>query len=327
FHQVNAGKLSVELDLGADEDRARVADLAAGADVLVENMRPGVLERHGLGYEALSDLNPSLVMLSMSLAGQQGPLRGAKGYASIMSALSGLESLVGYSPQDITGMLTVAVGDPNAATYGVLCVLGALLERERTGRGAWLDLSQLEAAACGLLGTLAAFAEHGPGVWAYGNWHARHAPHGSYPTRDGWVSLSVGDDEQWRGLLDALAIPADAALRNASLAGNAGRLRRREELNDGMARATASFERENLLERLSAAGVAAAPALELNDRSVAGFVAAPRHAMPMAHPYGGEEVLVTPPWDIDGAQPQFARRAPLLGEHTEEVLASGWPAA
>lgn len=323
FHQVNAGKLSVELDLGTADGRERILELAEDADVLIENMRPGVLARHGLGYEELSALNPSLVMLSMSLAGQEGPLRAAKGYASIMSALSGLESLVGYSPEDVTGMLTVAVGDPNAATYGVLCVLAALAERERSGgRGAWLDLSQLEAVACGLLGTLGVFAKgRANEAWGYGNWHASRAPHGSYPARDGWLALSVADDNGWQALLDTLGLPPDTELAVSSQ-----RLQQRKRVDALVASATQKHDRDELAGRLLLAGVLAAPVLRLGERSSHGFACAPRHAMALEHPYGGTELVVTPPWDVDEDRPTFAHRAPLLGEHDDQVRAAGWGA-
>ena len=323
FHQVNAGKLSVELDLGTADGRERILELAEDADVVIENMRPGVLARHGLGYEELSALNPSLVMLSMSLAGQEGPLRGAKGYASIMSALSGLESLVGYSPEDVTGMLTVAVGDPNAATYGVLCVLAALAERERSGgRGAWLDLSQMEAVACGLLGTLGVFAKgRANEAWDYGNWHASRAPHGSYPARDGWLALSVADDNGWQALLDTLGLPEDTELAVSNQ-----RLQQRKRVDALVASATQKHDRDELAGRLLLAGVLAAPVLRLGERSSHGFACAPRHAMALEHPYGGTELLVTPPWDVDEDRPIFAHRAPLLGEHDDQVRAAGWGA-
>jgi crotonobetainyl-CoA:carnitine CoA-transferase CaiB-like acyl-CoA transferase len=320
FHQVNAGKRSVELDLHSPDGREAIRALANRSDVLVENMRPGVLARHGLGYASLSETNPGLVMLSMSLAGQHGPLAGAKGYASIMSAMSGLESLVGYSPDDVTGMLTVAVGDPNAATYGVLSVLAALRERERTGYGTLLDLSQIEAAVCGLLGTLSAFADDREAAWGYGNWHAQHAPYGTFPSSDGgWVALAVRDDEEWHGVVDALG---DPRLRDARLRLAAARRRERVALNELIAGATSRIERSGLVRRLLLAGVLAVPVLALGERDEdTGFAAPARHAMPMAHPYAPGERLVTPPWDVDGERPQFSMRAPLLGEHTEAVLA------
>jgi crotonobetainyl-CoA:carnitine CoA-transferase CaiB-like acyl-CoA transferase len=321
FHQVNAGKLSVELDIASEDGRQKILALAGNADVVVENMRPGVLDRHGLGYHSLRESNPSLVMLSMSLAGQQGPLRDAKGYASIMSALSGLESLVGYAPDDITGMLTFAVGDPNAATYGVLCVLAALIERRRTGAGAWIDLSQMEAVACGLFGTLGAFASGQADAWGYGNWHHRHAPHGSYPSGDGrWLALSVTDDSQWRSLLEALDPPDSSELRDPRFEDAGTRRGERRRLDDLLGEATRAQGRDALLKRLLGAGILAVPVLELAERTGDGFAQPARHSMPMEHPYGGREVLVTPPWDIDGDRPSFGARAPLLGEHSELVL-------
>jgi crotonobetainyl-CoA:carnitine CoA-transferase CaiB-like acyl-CoA transferase len=319
FHQVNAGKRSVELDLGSAEGHALIHAIADSSDVVVENMRPGVLARHGLDYASLTATNPSLVMLSMSLAGQQGPLSHAKGYASIMSALSGMESLIGYSPGDVTGMLTFAVGDPNAATHGVLAVLAALLEREHSGRGAWLDLSQLEAISCGLIGTLGAFGADRDAAWGYGNWHPEHAPFGAFPASDGgWIALAVRSDAQWS---DFLAVVGDRELHDErGLSGAAARRRKRDRLNRLTAVATRRFGREELVERLLAVGVLAVPVLALGEHAGAGFSAPARHAMAMEHPYADGERLVTPPWDIDGEGPRFARRAPLLGEHTGEVL-------
>jgi crotonobetainyl-CoA:carnitine CoA-transferase CaiB-like acyl-CoA transferase len=319
FHQVNAGKRSVELDLGSAEGQATIHAIADSSDVVVENMRPGVLARHGLGYASLSETNPSLVMLSMSLAGQEGPLSHAKGYASIMSALSGMESLIGYSPSDVTGMLTFAVGDPNAATHGVLAVLAALLERERSGRGAWLDLSQLEAVSCGLIGTLGAFGADREAAWGYGNWHPEHAPFGTFPASDGgWVALAVRSDEQWP---DFVAAVGDRNLRDEPGLGEAAARRgERKRLNRLTAAATRQLGREELIERLLSAGILAVPVLSLGEHATVGFSAPARHAMRIDHPYAHGEELVTPPWDIDGERPCFARRAPLLGEHTSEVL-------
>ena len=328
FHQVNAGKRSVELDLGSAEGQSAIRAIADSADVVVENMRPGVLARQGLDYASLTRTNPSLVMLSMSLAGQEGPLSQAKGYASIMSALSGMESLIGYSPGDVTGMLTFAVGDPNAATHGVLAVLAALLERESSGRGAWLDLSQLEAVSCGLIGTLGAFGAERDAAWGYGNWHPEHAPFGTFPASDGgWIALAVRSDEQWS---DFLAAVGDRELRDErGLVGAAARCGKRERLNSLTAAATRRLGREELIERLLAVGVLAVPVLSLGEHAAAGFSAPARHAMTMEHPYAHGERLVTPPWDIDGEGPRFARRAPLLGEHTSEVLETlpGWTGA
>ncbi len=296
FHQVNHGKRSVELDLSDPAEAEVIRDLAVSADVVVENMRPGVLARRGLGYEQLAELNPGLVMLSMSLAGQEGPLRDAKGYAAVMSAMSGLESLIGYD-DELTGMLSFAVGDPNAAGHGLVAVLAALRARERDGRGCWIDLSQLEGLMFGLLGPVLRSQLGEPAAAA----DAAAGPSGMVACsgQDQWVHVSFEPAGSWERFSEAIGGEGAAP-------------------EERLTRWARSRTRPAVVSMLRATGALAAPVRSLEEvRATSG-----RRTLRIDHPYGPDEQVWIPPWHFDGRLPGTAVRAPLLGEHAEQLARS-----
>lgn len=317
FHQVNHGKRSVELDITDPGDAALVRELALSADVLVENMRPGVLAKYGLGYPALAPENPGLVMLSMSLAGAQGPLRDAKGYAAVMSAMSGLESLIGYDA-DTTGMLSIAIGDPNAASHGLLAVLGALLRRKESNRGCWLDLSQLEALMFGLVGE-SLFAQLGAGALEEGSSHGPSlGPKGTFKCsgEDQWVVAEFGSEGAWTRFRHRAE---RFESHGSALAATRDRLS--HEATTALVNWMREQSRDLAVDVLRAVGATASPVRSLEEvRATAG-----RRTLSIEHPYGGTEQIWIPPWWFDGELPGRSLRAPLFGEHTAEVVDSESP--
>ena len=316
FHQINHGKLGITLN--AKEPRAveLLKRLAAQSDVVVENMSPGAMDRAGLGYEALHAVNPRLVYVSMAAAGQFGPQAQMRTYAPVMSSFVGLEALVGYRHQAPIGSLNFAIGDPNATVHAMVALIAALLSARRTGRGTYIDLSQIEA----MLTTLGPYVLEaqvtGRQPPPLGNAHPDLAPHGIYPAQasDTWLTIAVRSDSEWR----SLASTAD--IDDARFATAAGRIAHRDALDDALRHWTAQFERDGLVATLRACGIASSPVLTIAEQWSDSHYAARAVKARVSIPYYGDEDLFKAPWHIDGMAPVIDRSGPTLGQHNREVF-------
>ncbi|GAA2901199.1 CoA transferase [Pseudonocardia halophobica] len=296
FNQMNHGKRSVAVDMGTTEGAMLIRRIAESADVVVENMRPGALERRGLGYAELSGANPALVMVSMTMMGQTGPLAGIRGYAPVMSGLAGLDSLVGYGPDRLIGTFNPALGDPNGAGHALAAVLAGLAGRGRGGTGCHIDLAQVEALLSIMPVPILRRQVNGT-VPIPANGHSAFHPHAILPTReaDGWVAVAARTDLE-RSAVDAVVG------------------------EEGLAAWVAGRTAGDAVQALRAAGVPAAEVAGYT-AAVAGKRAVARGvATTVTHPYLGEQPVVTVPWKADGRGFPAAGPAPLLGADTEPVL-------
>ncbi|WP_227012909.1 MULTISPECIES: CoA transferase [unclassified Pseudonocardia] len=303
FNQMNHAKRSVAIDMGTEEGVELIRRLAAESDVVVENMRPGALARRGLGYADLSIDNPGLVMVSMSMLGQSGPLSGIRGYAPVMSGLAGLDSLVGYDTDTLIGTFNPALGDPNGAGHALVALLAGLVGRRRTGYGCHVDLAQVEA-LLSILRVPVLLQQDRGAVPVPANEHPRWSPHGIFAGKesDTWVAVAARTPRE-RATLE-------------SLTGGGNGHDHVETLSAWIATRNAG----DTAEVLRAVGV---PASE-----VAGFEAAIGGKRAFArgvgnvvsHPYLGEQSIVTVPWKLDGSSFPAAGPAPLLGADTGAVL-------
>jgi len=321
FHNVNRGKLSLRIDLDHAEARQVLLDLIAASDVVIENFSPGVMEKFGLAYPQLKSVKPDLVMCSMSAVGQHGPLRGIRTYATMIASLAGLDGLVGYAHERVLGSQS-SYADPNASLHAAFGILAALWRRERTGDGAYLDVSQWEAAVNVMGEALAEFALHGRVPAACGTSHPVSSPHGNYPARgdDRWIAVSVASDAQWQALVRALDAPAWMALDRFATA--RARQSNRAELDERLAHETRTHDAAHLAATLMAAGVPAAPVLDAT--GVASHALFRERALfeRVAHPVLDSVPVYRLPWQIDGEPVPVTRRAPLLGEHNDYTLQS-----
>lgn len=321
FNQMSHGKRSITLDVKTVEGRRVLQALAAEADVIVENMRPGALARAGLLYHEVAATNPGIVLLSMSMAGQAGPLSAMKGYAGIMAALSGLDSVIGYDEHDLIGSLTPALGDPNGASHAITVLLAALLRRQRTGVGAWIDLSQIEAllsvTPAPLIRSQVAIGE--PSVPA--NTHPRQLPHGHFECSepDSWAAIAVANQAQWSGLAD-LAREDGFEVGEPDWASNLASSARRTRVETTVAEWARTQRRDALVKRLIDAGVPAAPVNDYDGLSTASWLVDRQMTTDVQHTYLGETRIFVVPWKFAGMAAGVAKPAPLLGEHTDEVL-------
>jgi crotonobetainyl-CoA:carnitine CoA-transferase CaiB-like acyl-CoA transferase len=319
FLSANRNKESIALDLKADADRDVLLRLVDRADVLVENFRTGVLERLGLGIDALLERNPRLVVLSITGFGHDGPEGGRAGYDQIAQGEAGLMSLTGSGPED-PQRVGVPIGDLLAGMYGAYGVLAALHERSTTGRGQVVRTSLLSAvvgvhAFQGTRWTVA-----GEVGRAQGNHHPSIAPYGLFHCRDGAVQISVGSEGLWRRLCDGFGIdPATPGLET-----NGDRVAARERVIEVVEAAFAEWDAEALLARLAEVGVPAGKVRTLDEVYAWDQTHSQGLLVEVDHASLGPITLPGPPlrfFDASGSEttPRDHAAPPLLDQHGDAV--------
>ena len=231
FHNVNRGKLSVTLDTSRPEAVDLALRLAAHCDVVIQNFSPGVMDKLGMGYEEMRRHKPDMVMVSISSTGQSGPLRDLRAYAPSVGALSGVDSTLGYEGGSPLG-LKHAYADLCGALHAVFAIMASLYERRRTGRGRHIDISMLRATVASMGVGLMEYMMTGRVLKPRGNYSPSLAPHGNYRCRgeDKWVSIAVATEEEWKGLVTAMAEPAWA--RDGMFASRYQRQKNRAQLDE-----------------------------------------------------------------------------------------------
>ena len=252
----NANKYSVSIDLGQPEGVEVARRLVAWADVVVENFRPGVMEKWGLGYEDLVKIRPDTVMLRLSSQGQTGPFRGSRSYGLHLHALFGIAHFVGWPDRDPTGLM-FAYPDFFVPFFANTVLMGALESRRATGKGQLIDLSQAEVCAQFLAPYLLEYEANGEESGRTGNQHPSAVPHGVYPCQgdDRWCAIAVFTDQQWEAFRGAIGDPPWS--RESHFATFTGRKRHEAELDALIGKWSAERSAEAVMEMLQDAGVAA----------------------------------------------------------------------
>lgn len=328
FNQLNHGKKSVIADLKSPQDRERLLELVQTCDVVVENMRPGALAASGLGYHDLTRRNPGIVMMSMSMAGQAGPLAQMKGYAGIMTSMAGLESITGYaSPAadaPFTGMTMTALGDPNGAAHAIAALLAALYSRLATGQGTWIDLAQTDAILA-IMGAPILEAQLQGHVPVRGNVHPNVFPHGHYRCagEDRWLALAVANDAQWASLVGAIG-PTLALFAALDLA---GRQAQRAPIEAAISAWTCERSAQDSASLLRPLGIACAPVATYEEMLRSDWLTERGLTRTLEHPWIGTQDVFVPPWRFGDRSCGVNVAAPLLGQHTAELLGSDAAAA
>jgi crotonobetainyl-CoA:carnitine CoA-transferase CaiB-like acyl-CoA transferase len=308
---LNRNKRSIALDL-ADPGDARLArTLAERADVLVESFRPGTIERLGLGYDAVAEINPRVVYCSISAFGSGEQAARLPGYDLLLQAMSGLMSVTGE--QDGRPLkVGAALIDMVCGMYATTAVLAALQARERSGRGQHVEVSLMDSALAGLLNQASAYLNAGVVPGRLGNRHPSIAPYETFRAADGDFAVAVGNDAIFGRLCGAIGRPELAS--DPRFAANAARLEHREELG---AILEGCFHREpagEWVRRLSAAGVPAGP---INDVAQA-FAFADQLGLEPVWETGGVRT-VRSPMRFSDTPADARRRPPALGEHDAEL--------
>lgn len=315
----NANKRGICLDLRNAQGMAALQRLIDGADVVIENFKPGTMDAMGLGYAALSARNPGLVMGSINAFGADGPLSGWPGFDQIAQGYSGMMSLTGFADGDPTRTGT-AIGDMSSGMWLAMAILAALLERQRTGRGQHVG-SSLLASLVGLLSVHGQrYLSLGEIPQRTGNAHAVIAPYGVFETADGPLNLAPITADMWLRLCQLLELPA--LPDDPRFASNELRVVHRDELKSLLEARLKTRSKREWSERFVAAGLPAGPINTLAEVFADPQVQHCRLVESTQHPtLGALRQVVTPVISYDDASATVGRRAPPgLGQHTVEVL-------
>jgi formyl-CoA transferase/CoA:oxalate CoA-transferase len=317
FMSVNRGKKSLTLNLKHDEGKAILRRLLAQADVLLENFRPGTLERLGFGCEAVRADNPRLVYCSISGFGESGPEAGRPGYDLIVQGESGIMDLTGF-PDGPPVKVGNSIADLAAGTMAAHGIVLALFARERTGVGQKVEIAMLEVMAALLTYQGQAYLATGTSPRRRGNQHPSIVPYEVFQAADGYLTVGVANNSLWGRFCQALGRPELAS--DPRFDTEARRVEHRDALIPLLERLFAAAPVAAWLERLAAAGVPAGKIKSVGEALESEHFRARGTLVTLTHPTAGPLRMVGPPIRLSATPGDAAAPAPLLGEHTEEVL-------
>jgi crotonobetainyl-CoA:carnitine CoA-transferase CaiB-like acyl-CoA transferase len=317
FLGVNRNKKSLVIDLQREEGKEILRRLVATADILVENYRPGVMDRLGLGYAALAEINPRLIYCAISGFGLSGPLRDKPSFDIVTQALSGALSINGERGH-MPVKLGIPLGDMVGGVFGPMAILAALHERTRTGKGRLIDISLYD----GLIGMLGYFAQlafiTGNDPPPMGSSHPNIVPYGSFPASDGSIIIAVLSESFWGKLCDALERPDLAA--DPRFANPTGRRDHRDELDQTIAEITRTRSVAEWEKRLAEADVPHAPVLGVTAALAHPHAQARDMVVTADHAAIGPIRVVGRPVKFPGAAQPPITAPPSFGQHTAAVL-------
>ncbi|TAK98464.1 MAG: CoA transferase [Rhodospirillaceae bacterium] len=317
FLSINSEILSVQINMKTAEGLQLFRDMVAKSDIVINNIRPGAMERSGLGYEQLREIKRDIIAVSIKMFGNDGPLGHQTGYAPCFAALGGLNSLAGYEGGPPLGV-NHRYGDSTVGAQAAYAAIVALMHRQRTGEGQFVDVSAVEGMSSMVGDSLFEQGLTGKSAVPDGNAHADMAPHGCYPCRDGtWLSIAVASDPEWHALCEGLD-RADLA-KDSRFMTRAQRYEHRSGLDEQLSELTKEQDVDALANHLRALGVAAFKSQSsvnlIGDQYLWGrdffrFVSDNKE---------GARPILGAPWRMSKASASISRGAPDLGEHNAYV--------
>jgi crotonobetainyl-CoA:carnitine CoA-transferase CaiB-like acyl-CoA transferase len=313
---LNRNKQSILLDFSKPEGKERLLKLLSTATVLVENFRPGALERQGLGYEALRAINPGLIYCSISGYGQTGPYALRPGYDFVAQAESGLMSVTGEidgDPQRVGS----PVGDVSAGVYACISILAALRVRDRTGKGQYIDISLLETTMSLLSNVASNYLISGEEAPRLGNGHPNIVPYQAFHTKNGYVVVSCGNDRLFQELCQLLR--REDLATDPSFASNPQRVRNRQELVPALQEEFLHRSTEEWLPDLRAAGIPCGPINTVSQSFHDPHIQSRDFVWECEHPTAGRIKLSGSPIHLSETPTKLYKAPPLLGEDDDKV--------
>jgi formyl-CoA transferase len=313
----NRNKKSVVLDLKNDGARQVLLDLVRRADILVENFRVGTMQRWGLDYQRLREVNPRLIYAAITGYGQTGPYSSRAGYDFIAQAEGGLMSIIG----DTDGQpmkVGVAIVDISAGLFTATAILAALHEREKSGEGQYVDVALLDSQVAWLANVASNYLISGQRPERYGNAHANIVPYETFKTQDGYIAIGVGNDRQWQRFCEVLGESEWAA--EARFATNPKRVENRTVLLAMINAVTLRRDRAAWCRLLQEAGVPCGPINSIDQVFSDAQVLHREMEVEIPHPTAGKVKLAGFPYKLSRTPAAISLHPPLLGEHTETVL-------
>ena len=318
FMILNRNKRGTCINLKKPGGKAVLEKLLASADVVIENYRPGTMERLGLGYDALRKKNPGLIYCQVTGFGRTGPYADRAGFDLIAQGLSGIMSVTGED----AGRPPVKAGPPitdiSAGILAAMAVLAAYIHRLKTGEGQRVDTSLLEAGVTTTYWQSAICLATGDSPGAIGTAHPLSAPYQAFPTRDGWINVGAANQANWRRLVEVLETPELA--EDGRFLDNAARMKNLPALISLLSARLRTRTTADWMARLEAAGVPAGPVLSIGEMLKDPQVLARAMVVDVQHSRLGKMKTLGTPVKFSATPGSVNRGAPLLGEHTREIL-------
>jgi formyl-CoA transferase len=317
FQNLHRNKRSLTLDLKSPQGKEIFMRLVKTADVVVENYRPDVKDRLGIDYESLKKVNKRIILASISGFGQDGPYRARPGFDQIAQGLSGIMSVTGH-PGGGPMRVGCAVADVGAGLLAALGIMTALLERERSGEGQWVQSSLLQAAIQLLDFQAARYTMSGEVPEQVGNDHPTSMPTSAYTTADGHLNVAASGAKMWRAVCESIGRPE--LFEHPDFKTAEDRARNRQALNEAMNRGFAAKPSAHWIEILNKAGVPCGPIYRMNEVFDDPQVRHMQVAAEVEHGKLGKIRLINQPVKLSRTPARLATATPGRGEHTEEVL-------
>lgn len=319
FIAFNCGKRGITLNLKSEKGKEVLRRLIKDADVIIENFRPGVFAKLGFSYEELKAINPRIIYAAVSGFGQDGPYATRAGYDPVAQAMSGIMSVTGV-PGGQPVRCGASFADVMAAQNTVLGILAAMHHREKTGMGQMIDVSLADCCITALASINEVYLTNGTVPQRLGNTYAATAPGNNYPTSDGQVILLAGNETQWQKLCHILGRPE--WIEDPRFIDNKSRVSHKSELDEAIRKESIRFTTQELMDRMLAEGLAAGPINNIDQVVEDEHFNKVRGMYPeVNHPQIGKIRVTNQPVKMSETCPWVRGPAPVLGQHTDEVLA------
>ncbi len=320
FNTLHMSKYGITCEIRHPSGKAVLEELVSVSDVVVENFRAGLMARRGFDYETLRTLRPDIIVLSMPAFGNTGPWKDFIQYGIGQEQMGGIASMNGYLDEDGPVKSGVNFGDPISGAHAAGAVLSALYRRRRTGKGAFIDASQLESSISVVGEHIVGHQIDGEQPRNRGNRHEAMAPHGAYPCRgeDSWITIAVASDEEWANLCKVMGSPE--VIVDERFADVLSRLRNQDALDEFIGKWTQGYEVTQLTELLQKAGIAATPVMRGEDIFNDPHYQERGLLELVDHPSAGVYFLPGTAWKMSATPGAVRWPAPRLGEHNEFVF-------
>ena len=317
FMSVNRNKKSITLNLKSEKSKEIIEKLIKKADIIVENFRPGTMDKLGLSYENVAELNPEIIYASISGFGQDGPYRLLPGFDQVIQGMGGLMSVTG-EPGGSPIKVGVAVADIAGGMFAAYGIMIALFNRQRTGKGQMIDVSLLDSQVAWLTYRAGSFFASGKIPQPLGSGHPNIVPYQAFKANDTYVNIAAGNDQLWQKFCSAVGL--EDIVENPKFATNAKRVENRNELVNIISNIVSSKNAQEWLDILTKAGVPCGPIYTLDEIFTDPQVLHRNMVKDLDHIKAGKIKVTGVPVKLSATPGEILTAPPVLGQHTKEIL-------
>ncbi len=317
FMSVNRNKKSITLNLKNEKSKEIIEKLIKKADIIIENFRPGTMDKLGLSYENVAELNPEIIYASISGFGQDGPYRLLPGFDQVIQGMGGLMSVTG-EPGGPPIKVGVAVADIAGGMFAAYGIMIALFNRQRTGKGQMIDVSLLDSQVAWLTYRAGSFFASGKIPQPLGSGHPNIVPYQAFKANDTYVNIAAGNDQLWQKFCSAVGL--EDIVENPKFATNAKRVENRNELVNIISNIVSSKNAQEWLDILTKAGVPCGPIYTLDEIFTDPQVLHRNMVKDLDHIKAGKIKVTGVPVKLSATPGEILTAPPVLGQHTKEIL-------